>query len=998
MNLRSKRTRRVAGRAWAWLAALAAWGGGTAFAQSKPDAGATPARFPTLPPEHVHARALLEGALRYTAPANKLVDPVSGYPFEGWNQDPKRGLFLRSFTQLTGIGLYMEVLANVAAGRAETPHLSRGLALTHLTHLVRTLREDQRDPSLSAEGLLSNFLDLATSKRLGPLASHVQKSHLTDTFGPAKGEALWKALVEIGWLAPRKDGTEADVTRKEEYGDNHFKGPLAPFNDPDTRKKTLAILDARVVMIVFGDNSNLTAAAAKTIGALLDPEVKDRPEAIHVRRELEQFLEDQKPGYARLYDAEGGLFYFGWDATRKRLFGWDDLQGNRTIGHMDYLVNEFRGPATFVAARFGLPTDAIANLGFKMKAYRTGDGRDLYALAPWEGSAFQGLGLGLSLGERDRPSWRALLANMVNVEVDFATRKGLPGFLSESYTGDGTQYTGTVGIPEITVSPRPRITDAASLYPLGVAYSVEPAKVESFLAANWPTVSKLITDHGPWEGYNVARKEPIAFQTSSHTLALVLGLIGRGSDDMNRYLESKGLGGKLAAFFEPGEGTDLLGGPASAFAWTTKGSTVDSGKQGGTFRVKGNDLTQFGIAFVAPDPKGFDLSGGVLTLRYRSAGAIGPVSIDLKPEKSAPGLISRQIFASLDETGSGEGEIRVPLPATPGLMKIKEVVIFHEQPTKGPVDPDRHPPLDQAVGPMSEREGDPPHPGPLPGGEGGRESPLPPGEGGRRPGEGPLRPVSSGDDPATTATSRYQKFSNDRNSIVEINALLVLSWRMTPLDGPPRPPAPGLSAILPETGRPPLAIETTSPTRRGALLSGPCQGPSSPFAKDRAGCGSRSRGPSGSRPSDASWEPPRPRRMKRRGLPRSPGTWRQSSGPGARNATGQARSGRSRWPRSSRPGSVRRIWSRWSRTGGCRRGSRSRGSGRSSVTTVRSPLPRSRLSPDGPRPAPLPATTATWPLLGHSPTGGPWGRPTSSSSRPRTSPSPPRAPTSTGAS
>ena len=143
---------------------------------------------------------------------------------------------------------------------------------------------------------------------------------------------------------------------------------------------------------------------------------------------------------------------------------------------MDYLVNEFRGPATFVAARFGLPTDAIANLGFKMKPYRIADGRDVYALAPWEGSAFQALGLGLSLGERARPSWRALLANMVDIEVDFADRKGLPGFLSESYTGEGTQYTGSVGIPEITVSPRPRITDAASLYTLGVAYSIEPAR------------------------------------------------------------------------------------------------------------------------------------------------------------------------------------------------------------------------------------------------------------------------------------------------------------------------------------------------------------------------------------------------------------------------------------------------------------------------------------------------------------------------------------------
>ena len=97
--------------------------------------------------------------------------------------------------------------------------------------------------------------------------------------------------------------------------------------------------------------------------------------------------------------SKSGLFYFGWDATRDRLFGWDDLQGKRVIGHMDYLVNEFRRPATFIATRFGLPVDAIKNLGFKMKPYRMGDGREVYTLAPWEGSAFQALGLGLSLGE-----------------------------------------------------------------------------------------------------------------------------------------------------------------------------------------------------------------------------------------------------------------------------------------------------------------------------------------------------------------------------------------------------------------------------------------------------------------------------------------------------------------------------------------------------------------------------------------------------------------------
>ena len=98
---------------------------------------------------------------------------------------------------------------------------------------------------------------------------------------------------------------------------------------------------------------------------------------------------------------------------------------------------------------------------------------------------------------------------MVDVEIDYSARNQLPGFLSESYTGEGPQYTGEVGIPDITVNAAPRITDTPSLYTLGVAYMIAPDKIEQFLAANWPVVSKLLTDHGPWEGFNVAKQEPI---------------------------------------------------------------------------------------------------------------------------------------------------------------------------------------------------------------------------------------------------------------------------------------------------------------------------------------------------------------------------------------------------------------------------------------------------------------------------------------------------------
>jgi hypothetical protein len=246
--------------------------------------------FPTVPAEHRHARALLENALALFAPANKMVDPASGYPFEGWNHDPGQGLFMRSFTQLTAIGLYLELLANVAAGYADSPHLSRDEAMRQLTRLVKTLRQDQREARVSAGGLLGNFLDLTRPKRLGTLAEEVDKQRFLDALGREKGEAVWRALKDRGWIAPRPNDRSAAVRRGPAYGSAHFTEGLAPYADAATKEKVMAILDQRVVLTVFGDNANLSLSAAKAIGALLLPEARDRPGAAAVRGELERFL------------------------------------------------------------------------------------------------------------------------------------------------------------------------------------------------------------------------------------------------------------------------------------------------------------------------------------------------------------------------------------------------------------------------------------------------------------------------------------------------------------------------------------------------------------------------------------------------------------------------------------------------------------------------------------------------------------------------------------
>jgi hypothetical protein len=79
----------------------------------------------------------------------------------------------------------------------------------------------------------------------------------------------------------------------------------------------------------------------------------------------------------------------------------------------------------------------------------------------------------------------------------------------------------------------------------------------------------------------------------------------------------------------------------------------------------------------------------MLTFRYRSSHALDPVTIELKPVKTGlddSAWISRAITVQIEATGDQTREIRVPLPATPGLTRIKEVVLYHERSAKGPVD------------------------------------------------------------------------------------------------------------------------------------------------------------------------------------------------------------------------------------------------------------------------------------------------------------------------
>jgi hypothetical protein len=634
--------------------------------------------FPNVNPSHTHTRLLLENAMLYTGAANVMTDPASGYPFEGWNQEQKKGLYLRQFTQLTAIGEWLELMANVTAGYADNPCLSRTEAQARLAQITDSLLHDQQDPRLGAQGLLVNFIGFKNSQRLPPLSEIIEKQKFIDAFGPETAEALWKGMREKGWIIPRHDGKEADIKRSAQYGTNYFSGRLAPYSDDATTARVMALMDRRVVQIIFGDNANLSASVAKAIGALLRPEIKNDPAIAMVRARLETFLENQKPGYEHLVDTNTGTFVFGWDATRDRLFGWEDGAGNFTVGHMNYLVNEFRGPLMFVTLRYGIPAAAVANAGFWIKPYRPQSGNDIYTLATWEGSAFQSFGLTVFMQELEHPAWRKILNDTADIEFDFANRQRLPGFLSEAYSGRGVEYTGIIGIPDLAITEQPRITNAPSLYTLGAASQIAPDKVEHFLETNWPAISRLFTKHGPWEGFDTESRTAIKYQTTAHTLALILGGIGSAPDNMRRYLEFKGLYGNLLASYAPGDAVDFLSPEMQIIPWTSDGSPINFSRGENLLHIAGHPLRNGRVTLTMPQAGGVNLSNGELLIRYRASTPVEHAVITLTKVQGGPYAepqFPTQIFVRFKATGNGVGEIHVPLPATPGLARTKELVL-----------------------------------------------------------------------------------------------------------------------------------------------------------------------------------------------------------------------------------------------------------------------------------------------------------------------------------
>jgi hypothetical protein len=282
--------------------------------------------------------------------------------------------------------------------------------------------------------------------------------------------------------------------------------------------------------------------------------------------------------------------------------------------------------------------------------------------------------------ELDILGWRENLENSVEIGLDFAARHKLPGSLSEAYSGKGVEYTGDIGIPDVAVTDQTRITDAPSLYTLGVAYSIAPDKIEEFLSNHWKTISRLFTDHGPWEGYNTTKDEVIQFQTTAHTLALILGGIGSAEENMQRYLTWQGVtslskvqGGESKPF-------DFLSRRVQWISWSPTGDSLEALHWQNGGRIRGDAVRNGAVTIKLP--KATSLSNGALVIRYRAAKPLKAVMT----LTGGPTVFQNEIFTRFDVTET-EKTIRIPMPATPGLESVTELVIrFGDERKPAPVD------------------------------------------------------------------------------------------------------------------------------------------------------------------------------------------------------------------------------------------------------------------------------------------------------------------------
>ncbi len=448
--------------------------------------------------------------------------------------------------------------------------------------------------------------------------------------------------------------------------------------------------------VTFIDNSNLSASLGAVSGALRS--LASQSDINQIITDIEIFLDRQNDGYQKLYDSTKGLFRNGCLI--------DNASTCTTMGgYQDVVGNEARSGVEFVMLRYNISENSFLKMLVHFKSYIKADGTGIGVAVPYDGGAFQMLWSLLTMPETLNSGLSDMLSDYVDAALDYSERNNLVGLASAGWEicspGDGnedcddrqnetngflgTKYNRYLGIPSLAGGSATYNGQVGSLYTLGAAYILNPARVKARLEAIMTQYeSSLVTSHGLWEGYDNEQHFVVQEQVGANAFTFILGLIGHGADHMTSYLKWKdstapagnpGYYSRLKTFFT-NDAVNIL-------TQSNQLCVERNGVWGDCFSswpkpypVNISNYSNFKVFFKRNTPAPvFDSGGEKLTLKYKSNLDISNLTIEFKTGATSPSITIPNVKLKAS-VGTSTSEISFGLPPNVVFNNIREITLL----------------------------------------------------------------------------------------------------------------------------------------------------------------------------------------------------------------------------------------------------------------------------------------------------------------------------------
>jgi len=285
--------------------------------------------------------------------------------------------------------------------------------------------------------------------------------------------------------------------------------------------------------IGLGDNANLAQSLAVMIGALEGGTFSGQ-EATDVNSIISTattILNSMKTGFEAFYDAGVGLFRHDYDGSFN--------------GHVDRLTNEFRATVAFLVSFYGISRNAWDNLILNPAAHRTykdSQGRDIPVIVPYQGAAFQMFWPMLRTNEQEYVEVQAMLKNFLYAAADYAARNKIPGFPSAGYVPNRNDYSGTLGIAELSetqVNNGYTTATVGNIYSLASAFTLDPNFVIDWLYEIEHQNPNFIRGAYGYYDSIVSNTEIGKAHYAIDQATLVLALANHGGNDFDCFMQNR---------------------------------------------------------------------------------------------------------------------------------------------------------------------------------------------------------------------------------------------------------------------------------------------------------------------------------------------------------------------------------------------------------------------------------------------------------------------------